>query len=180
MTAATIDTGNTMEIGASPIKMVLMALGGLAFVVGGFYMSQASTGTSRHSVESVHFWGYASMAFFGAITALTVWRLVTQRGTVITLSPEGFRDIRVSADIVPWQAVASLKTWQSSGQNIMVIELHPGEEAKLKLTAIARMSRGANTKLGADGLSVAAQGTKIGHEALMEATIAYAERYGRG
>ncbi len=62
----------------------------------------------------------------------------------------------------------------------MIVGINPEDEAKLKLTRVARMTRAANASLGADGLAVAAQGAKISHDALLEATIAYAERYGRG
>ena len=118
------------------------------------------------------------MAFFGPVTALLLWRLMTQRGTVITLSPDGLCDIRVSPDVVPWTAIKSLATWQHSGQKVLIVALMPGEEEKLKLTTLARMTRSANSKLGADGLAVTAHGTKIAHEDLLASALAYAGRYG--
>jgi hypothetical protein len=180
MTSLEIDTEKTLEIAASPVKLLLMAFGGLIFVIAGYFMTQATVDTTRASAEVVRVIGYVSIAFFGPVTALIVWRLLTQRGTVITLSPAGLRDVRVSPDIVPWPTIANISTWQHSGQSVMIVALLPGEEAKLRLTLIARLSRRANAKLGADGLAVAAQGTKIGHDALMAATIRYAKAHASG
>ena len=180
MTPPEIDTRKTLEIGASPGKLFLMAFGSLLFVVGGYFMTQATTDSTRYSAELVRFWGYVTIAFFGLCTALLAWRLLTQRGTVITLSPAGLRDVRVSPDTIPWPAVATISTWQHTGQKVMIVGLHPGEEAKFQLTMIARLTRRANAKLGADGLAVATQGIKISHDALMAATIRYADAHGAG
>lgn len=179
MQATEIDTTATRDIAASPGRLLMLALGSLAFVVGGWYMIEATSGTTRYSREMIALVGYASMAFFGFCLAIAIQRLLTQRGTVITISPDGLRDVRVSPDLIPWAAIQSLSTWQMQGQQVMVVAMKPGEEEKLTLTRIARMSRGANARLGADGLAVTAQGTKIGHDELMATTIAYAQRYGQ-
>lgn len=174
-----IDTSRTTEIAASPAKLALMIALGLGFVAVGYWMTLATVDTPRYSAAMVRALGYLSITVFGFFLLIALWRLLTQRGPVITLSPVGLRDVRVSNDVIPWQAINSLKTWQMSGQQVMVVGLIDGEEAKLKLTTIARMSRGANARLGADGLAMTAQGTKISHAELMDAAIAYAERYGR-
>ncbi len=88
MSRSEIDTTATMEIAASPAKMAVMALAGLAFVVLGYFMTTAAGTTTRYSAESIRFMGYLSIAFFGPVTAIIVWRMFTQRGTVITLSPK--------------------------------------------------------------------------------------------
>ncbi|MGL4323997.1 MAG: STM3941 family protein [Beijerinckiaceae bacterium] len=159
--------------------MALVVVAGLAFVILGYVMTQITGSTSRQSAESVRFWGYVSMAFFGPVALIGLWRMVTQRGTVITLAPEGLHDRRVTKSFVPWHAIDSIVTWQHARQRIMVLKVKRSEEEKLQLTPIAGMSRGVNAKLGADGLSITAQGTQISHDNLMAATIAYAERHGR-
>lgn len=179
MTTQSIDTDATRAIAASPLKLALLAGLGLGFCVIGWLMTQASESSRRYSPEMLHILGWVTLVFFGACTMIALWRLLTQRGPVITLSPQGLQDVRVSADVVPWTAIETLYTWQHSGQKVMVVGLKAGEEQKLRLTTIARLSRGANAKLGADGLAVTAQGTKIGHDDLMAAAIAYAQRYGR-
>ena len=181
MTTPPVDTNKTLEIAASPGRMFLGGgLVGLAFVSVGWFMSQAIEGMGHHSAVKVVFVGWVALIFSGPITILIFWRLFTQRGTVVTLSPQGLRYIRVSPDTISWPAIARLFIWSQTGTNIMIAALKPGEEAKLKLTAIARMTCGANAKLGADGLAIAAQGLKIKHPAPIAAATAYAERYGSG
>jgi hypothetical protein len=180
MSEPQIDTSATREIAASPLRLMLMVLGALAFVVAGYFMTLATEDTQRYSATLIQFLGYIAIAFFGLCALIGGWRLLTQRGPVIALSPEGFRDVRVSRDVVRWPAIASIGTWTHSGQRIMVLELKPGEEEKLRLTAIAWMSRGANARLGADGLAVTALGTKIGHDRLMTTTQAYMQAHGGG
>lgn len=172
-----IDTSGTTTVESSPAKHLWIVILALGFVAVGYWMTLATEASRRYSADMVRFMGWLSIAVFGFFGAIALWRLLTQRGPVITFSPEGLRDIRVSHDIVPWSAIASLNTWQMSGQQVMVVGLKPGEEEKLRLTTIARMSRGANARLGADGLAVTAQGTKICHDDLMKTTIAYAECY---
>jgi hypothetical protein len=172
-----IDTQSRLEIAAAPLKLLLLSLGSLAFVVGGYFMTLATVDTARHSAESVRFWGWVAIIFFGLCGMIGAWRALTQRGTVISLASDGLRDIRVSHDVIPWPAVASITTWEHSGQKVMVVGLHPGEEQKLRLTMIARSTRGANAALGANGLSITAGGTKISHDELMRATIAYAQAH---
>lgn len=178
MSGTAIDTSQTMEIGYSRGKLVFFTLGAAAFVATGFWMIGLEKGSGRYSAEQAHLIGYLSIAFFGAIFLLALARLFKAQGTVLTLSPEGMTDVRVSCDVVPWRAIARIGTWQAYGQRIMVLGLHPGEEERLRLTRMARWTRGANAKLGADGLSISVQGTTIGYNDLMAATVAYARRYG--
>lgn len=179
MSEPVIDTSRTLEIGYSRGKLALYALGAASFVAVGVWMIGQETPSSRHSLEATQFWGYVTVVFFAFMFLIAVGRLLTARGAVISLTPRGFRDQRVSSDIVPWKAIADIQTWKSYGQPIMVLALHPGEEEKLRLTRIARWTRGANARLGADGLSIAAHGTSINHDALVAAAVAYRARHGR-
>jgi hypothetical protein len=180
MSANAVDTRQTVEISGSPTKQLMLALGGLGFVAAGYFMMQAVEDTPKYSAAMIRILGYVTVGFFGFCTLVLLWRVLTQRGPVITLSPQGLCDVRVSSDVVPWPAIEAIKTWEHSGQRVMVVGLKPGEEAKLKLTVIAKMSRRANTSLGADGLAITAQGTQTTHDDLMAATIAFAEAHGRG
>lgn len=172
-----IDTSGTIAIEQSPWKMLMLLFGSLAFVAAGWWMIGATERTGRQSLETIHFFGWASIVFFGLCALILLWRLATVRGPVITLTPEGIRDTRVSSDIIPWTAIRSITTWSHKGTSAMVLGLRAGEEEKLKLSAITRMTRGANKALGADGLSIVATGTKISHDRLMDTAIAYARRY---
>lgn len=121
--------------------------------------------------------GYAGVIFFGAATLLGCYRLATANRVVLTLSPEGIRDIRVADAVIPWAAVRSLSTWSMQGQQVLVIGVDPATEKNLPLTRIARWSRGANKALGADGLCVAPTGLGLSYDELLTLATHYAEAH---
>jgi len=164
----------TLEIGVSPWK-------GLGLVALGILMTTLSVAIALRLLPNVapgsfhEFAGYVGSIFFGLATGIALWQMIGQRGAVITISPEGIRDRRVAAEIVPWLAVRGISTWQYRGQKVMVLAIDPVVESGLTLTPIARWSRSANRALGADGLCITAQGLKISYASLLQTSIAYAE-----
>jgi hypothetical protein len=110
--------------------------------------------------------GYSGMLFFSFCAAVAIWRLNAQRGPIVTISPGGLRDVRVAADPIPWRAIKGISTWQMQRQTVLVVAVDPATEARLTLTRLARWTRSANRKLGADGLVVSSQGLKVGYPTL--------------
>ena len=169
-----IDTSKTIEIVASPMKLigltllgVLMTSACVAIVAG--YIPGVDSDNWRYWVVAV------GVPFFGFCTAMGAWRALNASGPVVTLSPAGLLDTRVSAAPIPWQAIRGISTWAHKGQKVMVLDVAPEVEATLPLTRIARWSRGANKSLGADGLCVTAAGLKVGYDELLMKTAVYAE-----
>ena len=168
-----INTSKTMEIDGSPLKMVWLALLSIALTV-------ACIAIVAGYIPKVHaddwkYWVAAlGVLFFGFTTVMTIWRAVTMKGPVVTMTPDGILDTRVAANPIPWSAVRGISTWSQSGQKIMVLDVDPAVEKTLPLTRIARWSRGTNKKLGADGLCVTAQGLKTSYPKLLDAATAYA------
>jgi hypothetical protein len=117
---------------------------------------------------------YVGVAFFGLCTIIAAWRLFTERGPVVTITPAGIRDTRVAPELIPWSAVKRISTWEYERQKIMVLAVDPAIERTLTLTAIARSTRGINPILGANGLCIAATGLKIEYQTLFEIACAYA------
>jgi len=169
----TIDTGRSLEIEASAVRMF-----GLAVL--GVVMMAASAALALHVVSGprpgslAEFGCYAGMVFFGACTALILWRAFATRGPVVTITPEGIRDTRVAAELIPWRAVDGIKVWESNGQRVLVLAVDPAVEARLTLTRIARWTRSINRGLGADGLCITAQGLKLGFDDLVAASLSHA------
>lgn len=105
--------------------------------------------------------GWASTILFGAGTLVALWRMLTTKGPVITLTDAGLRDIRMAAEEIPWAAIKELRIWQSGRQKLLVLCVDPAVEARLTLTRLARWMRTANARLGADGLCVNTQGLPV-------------------
>jgi hypothetical protein len=165
MADTTIDATRTIEFHASPARLLTL----LAF-------SASSTGIAAilafrlfptmPSDPAAVAAGYSGVVFFSFCAAVAIWRLIGQRGAIITVSPEGLRDVRVAADLIPWRAVKSISTWQMQRQMVLVLAVDPAAEARLTLTRLARWTRSANRSLGADGLVVSAHGLKVGYPTL--------------
>jgi hypothetical protein len=168
-----IDTRRAVEIESSPVRML-----GLAVL--GIFATAVSAAVALHAVPDVapgsllEFYGRVGTLFFAACTVLILWRALTMRGPVVTITREGIRDRRVAAELIPWSAVNDIGVWKYRGQRAMVLAVEPTVEAGLNLTRIARWTRDANRALRADGLCVTAQGLKIGFDELLETSLAYA------
>lgn len=169
----TSDTGGSLAIEASAARMFgLAALGAVMTALSAAAALHVFAGVRHGGV--VEFAGWVGMVLFAACTVLGLWRAFTFRGPVVTITPEGIRDIRVAAEIIPWDAVSSIKVWESHGQRVLVLAVDPAVEEGLTLTRIARWTRGANRVLDADGLCITAQGLKLGFDAILAATLSHA------
>ena len=159
------DTSQTIEFYASPARLVTLLLfstmsTGIAAVLAFRLLPNMTNDPAATSA------GYTGMVFFAFCAAVAIWRLVQQRKAAITLSPAGLRDVRVSAEPIPWRAIKSIATLQMQRQMVLVVAIDPAEEAHLTLTRVARWTRNANRRLGADGLVISPQGLTIGYPTL--------------
>lgn len=172
--AVHIDTTRRVEIGMSPWRM--LRIGSLGVV-----MTALSALSGFRLIGNVPPGGFgqviglAGVFFFGLCTVIIFRRVMTVRGAVVTLAPEGIRDERIAKAFVPWAAIRRIHTWRSHGQNVMVLAIDPLVEAKLPLTRVVTWTRNANRRLGADGLCVSAQGLTVDYDTLLAMTTAYAE-----
>lgn len=164
-----IDTTRTIEIKQSPWRMVGVIAVGLAFVLLSLFITPAHGFTGQVV-------GGFGVTFFGFIALVAAWRLLALRGPIVTVSPSGIRDVRLTGAVVPWSAVRSVSAWSAYNQPAIVIGVDPAYERALKLTALARATRPLNAAIGADGLCIASQGLRMGHEALLETITAYWQR----
>jgi len=164
-----IDTTRTIEIRLSPWRAIGTIAVSVAFVLISLFITPA-----HGFIGEVI--GWFGVAFFGFIALVATWRLLALRGPIVTVSPRGVRDRRVTGEIVPWSAIRSISTWSAYNQPAIVLGVDPAYERALKLTALARLTRPLNTAVGADGLCIASQGLKMGHETLLETINAYWQR----
>ncbi len=164
-----IDTTRTIEIRLSPWRMIGTIAVSAAFVLISLFITPA------HGAIGEVVGGFG-VAFFGFIALVALWRLLALRGPIVTVSPRGVRDTRVTGEIVPWSAIRNISTWSAYNQPAIVLAIDPAYERALKLTALARLTRPLNAAVGADGLCIASQGLKMGHETLLETITAYWQR----
>ena len=167
------DRSGTVEIRSSPWAQLRLA--GV-----GVIMTAASAFAALPRLSNVapgsftEFAGYVGVLFFGLATLVFLWRAVSLRGAVIRLTREGILDRRVAAEVIPWRAIGAISTWESHKQRIIVLAVDPQVERRLTLTRMARWTRGANARLGADGLCIAVGGLKVDYDELLALCRSYA------
>ena len=168
-----IDTTRTIEIKQSPWEMLKMLAIGIGFVATSIFI--AYQGNIFYLAI-----GIFGIVFFGALTLFVLWRLVTQIGPVVTVSPKGVRDKRVAAEVIPWSGITDISTWSAYNQPAIILAVRPEVEKRLRLSLMTRLTRRANTSLGADGLAIASQGLGMKHDELVDTLTAYWHRAGGG
>jgi hypothetical protein len=165
--AVSPDSSRIIEIENSPVKLLLLCGGGV-LMAGVCAAAAIPLYPNSHPGIVLQIVMYFGVVFFALCSVVAAWRLLlTSHGPVVTITPEGIRDTRVAAELIPWSAVRSVQTWEYSRQKIMVLAIDPAVERKLTLTKLARWSRGPNRALGADGLCIATTGLKIDYPALL-------------
>lgn len=162
---------DTIHVEVSPWRMLLVAGGAVVMAVLAGLIAFRILPIDDLS-DAGQLGALAGVPFFGLCAAIAVWRVIALRGPVITLSPDGFRDVRVAVDLIPWTAIQGVTTWQAQGQRVMVLAVRPDVERRLALTPIARWTRDLNKRLRADGLAIGTTGLAMGYDELFTATVA--------
>jgi hypothetical protein len=159
------DTSRTIEFHASPTRLLtLLAFSAMSTAIAAVLAFRLFP--NMPSDPATVSAGYSGLVFFSFCAAVAIWRLNSQRGPIVTLSPDGLRDVRVAAEPIPWHAIKSISTWQMQRQAVLVVAIDPAVEARLTLTRLARWTRNATRRHGADGLIVSSQGLKAGFPTL--------------
>ena len=169
-----IDTARTVEIRSSPTRLVLLGAGGLAAGVLSFAIAKTYAGTGSYR----EFIGWVGVVFCGLVVLVALWRALRMRQPTLTLSPQGFRDIRVSPDFIPWTAVENLSIWQYRNTKTVIAKVPETVWRDFPLSRMARWSRSANTSLGVDGLAIGTVELQTRSDELLETMRAFAAAHG--
>jgi hypothetical protein len=164
---------NSVEIKGSPAKLIGLLAIGIALTVLCAMVAFGYIPVRAGSFRQFLIW--VGLVFFGLGSLVIASRLLRASNTVVTLSQEGLWDTRLSERPIPWSAIQDVGVWTMQGQKVIVLPVPPEVESTLGLSRIARWSRSANRKLGADGLCVMASGLKTSHDALLAEIVARVE-----
>lgn len=172
-----IDTTRTYSFRQSPWQMMGLVLAGLVMTGAAAMLAFGVIDVGSRMGGLAPVVGYVGLVFFGGGTIMIVWRIMALRGPVLTLSPEGLRDVRVAAEIIPWPAIEAYGTWSANKQSFVILRVAPEVERGLRPTRIARWTRSANRSLGADGLAIGTTGLELAHDDLLRLIAAYLAPY---
>ena len=168
------DTGRTVEIRASPLRLFLLGCGGLAAGVLSYWIARTYAGTGSFR----EFIGWVGVVFCGLVVLVALWRALRMREPMLILSPEGFRDTRISSQFIPWPMVENLSIWRYRNTKIVVVKVPDSVWRDFPLSRMARWSRSANASLGADGLAIATVELRTTSDELLATMKAYTAAHG--
>ncbi|RWJ04841.1 MAG: hypothetical protein EOR25_29730 [Mesorhizobium sp.] len=172
-----IDTSRTVEIAYSPVKLIAFIGLAIALTAGAAVLAFHWDSDIPPRYEFIGYFNAFvacfAMLLSGYAAGTLIWRLAAIRGPVVTITPEGIRDIRVAREVIPWRAVHSIDYWKP--HKAMVLTIDPAVETSLSLTRAARWSRGPNRFFGVDGLCISARELKMSYIELLATSLAYRE-----
>jgi hypothetical protein len=167
-----IGTQTERGFAQSSLKLLLQLLGSLAFIGLCLWMTW-----DTYKADDPRFLvGFAGMVFFGVAFAATVHHLLVLRGNVVILSPEGFHDRRLTAHLIPWDAIQNISEWRYRGNSAttIILEIDPAFTDSLRLTLYPRLMRPLEQALRIRGLCVLTWSLDVSHGRLLTLMRAYA------
>jgi hypothetical protein len=97
--------------------------------------------------------GLLNIILFGCAGIQTIRRLFSKRHPVLFLTQDGFKDLRISPEWIPWSKVLSLKEYRGAGIiEGLISDVDPQFVRKLRLGFVIRFARMANRLFGERGL----------------------------
>jgi len=161
-----LEANDCLEIYESRVRLGIFLAGGILLTLGGLLMTGACIGLLVGFLEPAPtrvrqfvspilalLIGVVGIIMFGSATAQAAGRLFGSRHPVLFLAPDGFKDIRISSEWIPWSGILSLKDYRGKG---LILEVDPRFVRKLRLGFATRFTSMASRLLGYRGLWVAA------------------------
>ncbi|MBL8561778.1 MAG: hypothetical protein JNN06_05805 [Gemmobacter sp.] len=170
METAKIDTTQVISIERSRLKVVFLFAGTLALILVSWWLVLGPRESFR---AGALFWGVIGMSFFGLCLMALVWQLFTVPKFVLTLSPQGLRDMRLSRSEIPWEAVLNVRS--DKKYKMLILDLAAGTH--LQLTSLSNAMLRLNRAFGHD-FWVNAGDLKLSFAELNDLVHAYWRAYG--
>jgi hypothetical protein len=161
-----------IEIGYSWKRLLVLLVGMVILTAGGAAMA-------FHLFPDMHvdaFYtvvGYFCLLFFGFGILKIGWLLVTARGPVLFIDRNGIRDLRVSPNVIPWDAVEQIGISEVKKQAFVTLKVVPALENQLVASAGKKLMAAANHALGVDGIVLNPSGLQVDAQSLFEVCNAY-------
>ncbi|WP_077960525.1 hypothetical protein [Ensifer adhaerens] len=172
--AYTVDTSGTTKIGKSWPKLVaqIIAFGAMAA------SCMLLTRHWFHADERFSLMvGIAWSAFSVWCTLALLWQAVSLHGSLVTLSPEGLIDRRISDDRIPWSAITSITV--TSGRRIGWLTLWFTADAAMALPPkIRRKTSRTGLNSTPRSLSLHSNTLAVGRDRHQDTLSRYHRRYG--
>jgi hypothetical protein len=167
-----------IEIGYSRKRLLVLFAGGIVLTAGcaamAFHLFPDMQVDAFYTAV-----GYFGVVFFGFAILKIGWLFLTARGPVLFIDRNGIRDLRVSPDVIPWDAIDQILIGAVRKQSFVTLKVTPAMEKQLVASTGKKLMAAANHALGVDGVVINPSGLQVDPETLFEVCNAYRAAYGR-
>jgi hypothetical protein len=128
-----LEANNCTEIYESRVRLGFFLVGGIVMTLGALLTGGVCAGvllgllgrpptTTREfiSLGSALLMGGAGVLLFGLITIQVAGRLFGPRTPVLFLTRDGFKDVRLSSELIPWSKIMSLENYRNNGLRLKI------------------------------------------------------------
>ncbi|PAY03649.1 hypothetical protein CK489_38245 [Bradyrhizobium sp. UFLA03-84] len=117
--------------------------------------------------------GYCGFMLFGVGTCMFTWQLLQPNRTVLVVNRYGVRDLRTSFNLIPWQSVGAIDTWQSRSSKYVVLRLTPAARDRFAAAGVLQAAMAFNKMFGLDGIPISATMLTVSAEELLSICNTY-------
>jgi hypothetical protein len=148
-----------IRLGLMSVAVIALFLGGVLMVGSTFGLLIGLLGPMRSGdfpfVVIAMLLGLGGIVLSGSVGVQMLSRLFGAPTPVVFVTGDGFKDLRISTQWIPWSAISSLRDpYGGKGSRGFLIAVEPGYAAKLKLSFVSRFVQLGNRLLGYNGLWV--------------------------
>jgi hypothetical protein len=172
-----------MTIEFSTKKWLLILVGSILFVVGGFWMLNEDEETirmARHwDPASVHVVGGISVIFGGLGAVIAMWGLFRKKAA-LKFTEAGLIDnsTSVSAGLIPWSDIVGAEIYEVQRKPMLVIKVTDPDRYIETGSDLKRWAKRANFNMCGSPVVISCSTLKIDFDELVQIFNAYISKYG--
>jgi hypothetical protein len=128
-----LEANNCIEIYESRVRLGFFLVGSIVMTLGSLFTGGVCAGvllgllgrpltTTREFISSgsMLLIGGAGVFLFGLVTIQVAGRLFGPRTPVLFLTSDGFKDVRISSELIPWSKILSLDNYRNKGLRLKI------------------------------------------------------------
>jgi hypothetical protein len=179
-----VSAADELVIASSKSKAILMIVGSLAFIAGGYWMFSADATTMKDMPIDdplfVHGVGIVGMVFFSLAGIFGIKRLFDKRPGLV-LNSQGIIDNSsgLAAGFIPWSEIIGAEIYQIQRQKMLIIKVRNPEEFIQRGSLLKRITVKINSKMCGSPIAITSNTLKINFSELLSTFEQYHRKYGQ-
>jgi len=179
-----VSAADELVIDVSRTKAILMIVGGLAFVAGGYWMFTADAETVRQGPIDdplfVHGVGLAAMVFGGLGIIFGIRKLFDKKsGLVFNSSGIIDNSSGLAAGFIPWSEIIGAEIYEVHRQKMLIIKVRHPEKFTQRGNLLRRALVKMGSKMSGSPIAITPNTLKINFSELLSTFEQYHQKYGK-